>query len=48
MASEERNYNRNKSFGCPIQAVFWLEWATILPNPFVIPSEADLSRRAVE
>ena len=32
MASQGSNYKGNKSFGCPIQAVLWLEWAT-MPSP---------------
>jgi hypothetical protein len=36
---EERgSYTGNKSFGWPIQAVLWLEWATMPPRPFVIPT----------
>jgi hypothetical protein len=32
----------NHSFGCPIQALCWLEWATTAcPRPFVIRSEAE-------
>jgi hypothetical protein len=29
---QERNYNRKKSFGCPIQAALWLEWDTTAPS----------------
>ncbi len=38
MASQASNRTGNKSFGCPIQAVLWLEWAT-MPTPLVCHSE---------
>ncbi len=40
VASQGNNYTGNKSFGCPIQAVFWLEWATMPPPIVCHPSAA--------